>query len=196
MKTFAAAAFIALASVASAQLDNIPSCALSCFLATLTADGCSSITDFACHCKKSDSLFASVTPCVQKACSAADQATVITAVEGTCKAAGVPITVPQPSSAAPVSSAAPSTSASPASSAAAVSSAASYAASSAASAASSKASSLASVISSALATPTHSGNGTAPTASPSPSQFTGAAAPQATRAAGIIAAAGLAFLAL
>ncbi|OCK86488.1 CFEM-domain-containing protein, partial [Lepidopterella palustris CBS 459.81] len=88
-----AAIALALASVATAQLANIPNCALNCFVNALTTDGCSGLTDFACHCKKTD-LISNVTPCVQAACSADDQAKVITAVEGTCASAGVPISVP------------------------------------------------------------------------------------------------------
>ncbi|KAF2189790.1 CFEM-domain-containing protein, partial [Zopfia rhizophila CBS 207.26] len=75
------------------QLGDIPSCALNCFVDALGKDGCSSLTDFACHCTKTE-LIPSVTPCVQAACSADDQAKVITAVEGTCAEAGVPISIP------------------------------------------------------------------------------------------------------
>ncbi|KAF1955609.1 hypothetical protein CC80DRAFT_505481 [Byssothecium circinans] len=96
MKTFVAAALISLASVATAQLDNLPWCALSCFLTPLSTDGCAMLDDFACHCQKSESLFAAVVPCVQEACSVEDQATAIEAVESTCAAAGVTITVPNP----------------------------------------------------------------------------------------------------
>jgi hypothetical protein len=66
MKSFTIAAFVALASVGTAQLENIPGCALSCFLTSLGSDGCTTLTDFACHCKSADKLFASVIPCVQK----------------------------------------------------------------------------------------------------------------------------------
>ncbi|KAF1994079.1 hypothetical protein P154DRAFT_383152, partial [Amniculicola lignicola CBS 123094] len=93
MKYFAATV-LALASVATAQLENIPSCALACFLGPLGSDGCKDLTDFACHCKKAESLFAAVIPCAQKACSASDQAATIAAVEETCAGAGVPIEVP------------------------------------------------------------------------------------------------------
>lgn len=45
---------------------------LNCFVTTLTTDGCSGLTDFACHCQKTD-LVSKITPCVQAACSVADQ---------------------------------------------------------------------------------------------------------------------------
>ena len=45
----------------------------SCLVGPLTTDGCSSLTDFACHCQK-PGLVAKVTPCLQKSCDAADQA--------------------------------------------------------------------------------------------------------------------------
>ncbi|CAI6242044.1 unnamed protein product [Periconia digitata] len=108
MKTFAVAALVSLAGVATAQLDNIPTCALSCFLGPLSSDGCSELTDFKCHCEKFDTLVSGVTPCVQKACEASDQEKVISGVVDTCKAAGVSVTPPTLSSSAPSSSAAPS----------------------------------------------------------------------------------------
>ncbi|KAH7385694.1 hypothetical protein BKA66DRAFT_511522 [Pyrenochaeta sp. MPI-SDFR-AT-0127] len=194
MKTFTIATIVALASVATAQLDAIPSCALSCLTGPLTSDGCASLTDFKCHCEKGASLLAQVQPCVQGACSAADQSATIAAVSKICVDAGAPIVIPDASaapSAAPASSAAAvaSSAAEVASSAAAVASSAAGAASSAVASA---VSSLASKASSAVATPT--GNGTA-SATPTVSQFTGAAA-QATKAAGLIGAAALAMLAL
>jgi hypothetical protein len=45
---------------------------LNCFLTALEGDGCSSLTDFACHCQK-PSLVSEVTPCVKKSCDEADQ---------------------------------------------------------------------------------------------------------------------------
>ncbi|EON61203.1 hypothetical protein W97_00415 [Coniosporium apollinis CBS 100218] len=91
MKTFTVLAL--LATVASAQLPNIPTCALQCFLGALTSDGCSSLTDFACHCSKTD-LIPKVQPCIQTGCSAEDQAAVMKAATEACAAAGVPIAVP------------------------------------------------------------------------------------------------------
>ncbi|KAF1837263.1 CFEM-domain-containing protein [Decorospora gaudefroyi] len=94
MKSFTIASIVALASVATAQLDNIPSCALSCFLGPLSSDGCAELTDFACHCEQGATLLAQVQPCVEESCEAEDQAATISAVETTCEAAGVPITIP------------------------------------------------------------------------------------------------------
>ncbi|KAJ4361260.1 hypothetical protein N0V95_002029 [Ascochyta clinopodiicola] len=202
MKTFAVASIVALAAVASAQLENIPTCALKCFITPLSTDGCSGLTDFACHCKKGTELLATVQPCVKEACEAADQATTISGVESTCAAAGVPIEIPDSSSA--VSSPAASvTSAASSSAAASASSVLSQASSAVESAASSLSSAIASAISSAqsaasshAATSTAHSNGTASaTPSASQSQFTGAAA-QATQAAGLLGAAALALLAL
>ncbi|KAF2114260.1 hypothetical protein BDV96DRAFT_112810 [Lophiotrema nucula] len=110
---------LALAAVTVAQtISDLPSCSLACVANGVTGVDCS-ITDFECACGKADQLTPSVTPCVQQACSdTADQAKVITVLEGICASAGVPITIPEPgasSSAAPASSA-------PASSAAAASS--------------------------------------------------------------------------
>ncbi|PVI08476.1 hypothetical protein DM02DRAFT_665810 [Periconia macrospinosa] len=176
MKTFFAAALISLAGVATAQLDAIPQCALSCFLGPLSSDGCSELTDFKCHCGKFDTLVASVTPCVQKACSASDQAAVITGVENTCKAAGVTVTAPNLSSTAPPTSA---SSAAASSAASSVSSKVSSVASSASSAVSSAASSAASRISSSVANATSSTpTGSTPSASTTSgaAQFPGAAA--------------------
>ncbi|KAF2739858.1 CFEM-domain-containing protein [Polyplosphaeria fusca] len=185
MKTFTAASLVAaLASIASAQFDNIPTCALTCFVDPLTNDGCSGLTDFACHCKKFDTLISAVTPCVQGACSADDQAKVISGVEDTCKQAGVTVSVPNPSATG-----------APASSSAAASSAAesSAAESSAAEASSSAAMSVQTSVS---AIPTPTGNSTVPSPSASSvSQFTGAAA-LPTQAAGLMGAAALALLAL
>lgn len=188
MKTFQIASIVALASVATAQLDNIPSCALNCFVGPLTTDGCSSLTDFACHCKQGASLLGKVQPCVQGACTADDQAATISAVEETCNGAGVPIVIP---SAGSVVASATSAAASAASSAQAEASSAVEAASSAVASA---ASSLAGVVTSAIASAT--GNSTVsamPTPSASVSQFTGGA-PQATGAAVLLGAAAFAML--
>ncbi|KAF2704538.1 hypothetical protein K504DRAFT_461301 [Pleomassaria siparia CBS 279.74] len=196
MKTFTVTAFAALAAVASAQLDNIPGCALSCFLTPLGSDGCD-FSDFACHCKGATALFASVVPCVQKACSASDQAATISAVESTCAAAGVPVQVPVASSAPPATTAAPkSTSSAPAAtSEAPVSTSKAPVSTSEAPVATSEAPvpSSSAIVSSH---PTASSNGTLPSSvAPTESQFTGGAA-RHTQAAGILGAAAVAFFAL
>ncbi|PYH42321.1 uncharacterized protein BP01DRAFT_359574 [Aspergillus saccharolyticus JOP 1030-1] len=81
-------------SLASAQLPpNIPQCSLNCFITAFQSDGCSNLLDFACHCAKPE-VVQKVTPCVQKACSAADQSVVRSVVIQQCSAAGHPITLP------------------------------------------------------------------------------------------------------
>ncbi|KAF2813375.1 GPI anchored CFEM domain-containing protein [Mytilinidion resinicola] len=197
MKASFAAVAIALASVATAQLDNIPSCALSCFITVLTTDGCSGLTDFTCHCKKTD-LIPKVTPCVQSSCSASDQAKVITAVEGTCAQAGVPLSLSAPGggSSTPAAS---STPVAASSSAAVYSSAESTPASSAVLTvettipASSAVATATSLVGTGTIITTPVANGTV-SATASPSQFTGAAA-QVTQAAGMMAAAAFALAA-
>merc|ERR1711963_656851 len=167
MKTFTIATIVALASVGAAQLDNIPSCALNCFVGPLTSDGCSSLTDFACHCEKGAQLLSQVQPCVEGACEAADQAAAISAVESTCAAAGVPISIPDASAPAASSAVASATSAA-ASAASSVASSIASEASSVLSAASSAVASAASSASASLSesasvtpTPSASGNMTA-----------------------------------
>ncbi|KAJ5645186.1 GPI-anchored CFEM domain protein B [Penicillium longicatenatum] len=87
-------ALIALvaAGLANAQLPDVPACSLNCFVSALTSDGCSTLTDFACHCAKTQ-LISDITPCVEKACKIADQASVSNIVVSQCSAAGVPISV-------------------------------------------------------------------------------------------------------
>ncbi|OSS45638.1 hypothetical protein B5807_09488 [Epicoccum nigrum] len=194
MKTFAITSIIALASVATAQFDNIPSCALTCFIGPLTTDGCSALTDFACHCKQGAKLLATVQPCVEGACSAADKETTIAAVEKTCADAGAPIEIPDAPSA---SSAAPSSAAASSivpSSAAPSSSVVSATPSGPESSSAPQATGSASASPTATATVSTPANGTA-SATPTPSEYTGAAA-QATQAAGLLGAAALALLAL
>ncbi|OAG22266.1 CFEM-domain-containing protein [Alternaria alternata] len=203
MKTFTIATIVALASVGAAQLDNIPSCALNCFVGPLTSDGCSSLTDFACHCKKGAQLLSQVQPCVQGACGPSDQAAAIAAVESTCSAAGAPISIPDASAPAASSAVASATSAAAASAASSMASSMASEASSVLSEASSAVASAASSMSSEMsmsesmsmtATPTATGS-MSMTPSASMSEFTGGAA-QATQAVGILGAAALAMFAL
>lgn len=84
---------LAAASFASAQLDDIPSCALSCFTEALGGDGCSKLTDFKCHCGKPE-LVGKVVPCVKKDCDTEGQSSASAAVVSVCKSVGVPISVP------------------------------------------------------------------------------------------------------
>ncbi|EEQ91817.1 hypothetical protein RJZ56_000819 [Blastomyces dermatitidis] len=88
-------ALIALvaASLANAQLPDIPPCALNCFVEALAGDGCSSLTDFECHCKV-PTLPGKITPCVEAACEPDAQSSVSNIVVSQCSAAGVPIELP------------------------------------------------------------------------------------------------------
>ncbi|OAK98688.1 CFEM-domain-containing protein [Phaeosphaeriaceae sp. SRC1lsM3a] len=185
MKTFAIASVLALATVGSAQLNNIPQCALSCFIGPLTSDGCSSLTDFKCHCQKGAQLLSSVQPCVEGACSSSDKDATIAAVQKTCAENGAPIQIPGAGAASSAVASATSAAASVVSSKAAV-------ASSAAAAVSSAAASLASKVSSGAAAAT-SAVSIKPTQSLA--TFTGGA-PAATQAAGLLGAAALAMFAL
>jgi hypothetical protein len=176
---------------------------LACFLGPLGSDGCSDITDFACHCKKGTELLGTVQPCTKKACSEADQKATIQAVETTCKGAGVPIEIPDdtPASSAVVTSvvtATPSatvvTSIQTVTPSSALLSSLSEAISSALSSASSVASASASASHSASHSGSHSGSASStPTATTS--EFTAGAA-QATQAIGLMGAAAIALLAL
>lgn len=93
-----------VAVVAAQDISTLPVCSLQCFATAIPNTGCG-LTDFACSCGKADQLTPEVTPCIQAACSAADQATAVSALVAICEAVGVPITIPTPgtsSSAAPV----------------------------------------------------------------------------------------------
>ncbi|OAX79681.1 hypothetical protein ACJ72_05999, partial [Emergomyces africanus] len=67
-------ALIALvaASLANAQLPEVPTCALSCFTEAVASDGCTPLTNFKCHCQVKE-LPGKITPCVEAACSVADR---------------------------------------------------------------------------------------------------------------------------
>nr|AAS45284.1 proline-rich antigen [Chrysosporium lucknowense] len=102
-------ALIALvaAGLASAQLPDIPPCALSCFVDALGNDGCTSLTDFKCHCSKPE-LPGKITPCVEKSCpEISARVAVSNAVVEQCSKAGVPIELE------PIVTEAPSTTAAP-----------------------------------------------------------------------------------
>ncbi|KAK2850587.1 hypothetical protein FQN49_005521 [Arthroderma sp. PD_2] len=93
MKFSQAVVALAAASVASAQLPNVPECSLNCFLDALTNDGCQPLTDFKCHCSKPE-LPGKITPCVKAACPVAEQISVSKAVVKQCSEAGEPISIP------------------------------------------------------------------------------------------------------
>ncbi|KAK1148878.1 hypothetical protein N8T08_008763 [Aspergillus melleus] len=95
-------------AITSAQLSNIPQCSLKCLTSALGADGCSELTDFACHCQKLG-LVEQVVPCVKQDCDVTDQQAVSKVVVSLCSGAGQPISIP-PVDSAPISTAAPITS--------------------------------------------------------------------------------------
>ncbi|KAF2266977.1 CFEM-domain-containing protein [Lojkania enalia] len=191
MKTFVAAATLALASIATAQLDLLPPCSTSCFLDALQNDGCPSITDFACHCEQADTLFSVVTPCVQDACTPEEEQAAISAVEGTCASAGVTISIPSPTESA---SSAASSSEAPESTEAPESSTAEPTPEPTSEAPSSEAPTSEAPTSESMSMPTPTGNATMSSTTPTPTEFTGGAA--ATQAPVVLGAAALALLAL
>jgi len=74
-KTLVVAAFFGLATAAvdpSTIISQIPSCALTCLLTGAASANCD-VTDYACQCKNFDAIQKTVAPCVQGACSTADQ---------------------------------------------------------------------------------------------------------------------------
>ncbi|KAJ5873839.1 uncharacterized protein N7529_002269 [Penicillium soppii] len=93
MKFSATLVALVAATLAQAQLPDVPTCSLQCFLTALGGDGCSELLDFNCHCQKT-SLVSTITPCVQKACGVSDQISVSNAVVAQCSSAGHPISVP------------------------------------------------------------------------------------------------------
>ncbi|RAK86310.1 CFEM-domain-containing protein [Aspergillus costaricaensis CBS 115574] len=93
MQLFHTLLVLLASTLATAQLPNIPSCSINCFISAFQHDGCSQLTDFACHCQKPD-LPTTITPCVQKACNVADQSAVSSEVVRQCSIAGHPISIP------------------------------------------------------------------------------------------------------
>lgn len=92
MKSYVAIGALLAALTSAQSIGDLPTCSLTCIVNGVSGVGCSA-TDFACSCGKSAQLSASVTPCVQSACSAADQQKVITVLEGICKSVGITITL-------------------------------------------------------------------------------------------------------
>lgn len=111
MKSVYAIAFAAVAAVASAQLDDLPPCALTCLTGGLSETGCD-ITDFACACSNEEFVSASAA-CIQSSCDADAQQAALAGAVALCKSAGVdiPTTFPggaESSTEAPASTAASS----------------------------------------------------------------------------------------
>ncbi|GIJ87415.1 hypothetical protein Asppvi_006321 [Aspergillus pseudoviridinutans] len=129
MRLAAAAVVLGAGVITSAQLSSIPQCSvrpvrsmpqlhisfqtnpcslllkLSCLTSALGADGCSELTDFACHCSKTG-LVDQVVPCVKKACDVKDQQAVSSVVVSLCSGVGHPVSVPPVDTSAPTSTAA------------------------------------------------------------------------------------------
>ncbi|KAF7170284.1 hypothetical protein CNMCM5623_002745 [Aspergillus felis] len=105
MRLSVAAVVLGAGAIASAQLSSIPQCSLSCLTSALGADGCSELTDFACHCQKTG-LVEQVVPCVKQACNVADQQAVSSVVVNLCSGAGHPVSVPPVDTSAPTSTSA------------------------------------------------------------------------------------------
>ncbi|RHZ73813.1 hypothetical protein CDV55_102943 [Aspergillus turcosus] len=128
MRLAAAAVVLGAGAITSAQL-SIPQCSvrmprlhisfqkltralfsffllqLNCLTSALGADGCSALTDFACHCQKTG-LVEQVVPCVKQACDVADQQAVSKVVVSLCSGAGHPVSVPPVDASAPTSTSA------------------------------------------------------------------------------------------
>ncbi|PKX94925.1 putative GPI anchored protein [Aspergillus novofumigatus IBT 16806] len=105
MRLAAAAVVLGAGAITSAQLSSIPQCSLTCLTSALGADGCSELTDFACHCQKTG-LVEQVVPCVQQACDVTDQQAVSKVVVSLCSGVGHPVSVPPVDSSTPKSTAA------------------------------------------------------------------------------------------
>ncbi|EPS36491.1 hypothetical protein H072_10042 [Dactylellina haptotyla CBS 200.50] len=107
MKTSGILAVAAGAALAAAQLDQIPTCALTCAISSIGASGCAQ-TDIACVCSAS-SFLSGILTCIQGTCTAAEIQKTLGAAQVLCAGAGVTITVPGATSttAAPTSTSAP-----------------------------------------------------------------------------------------
>ncbi|KAK2746974.1 hypothetical protein FQN57_002546 [Myotisia sp. PD_48] len=88
-----AAASLASAAATEGSLPHVPECSANCLVSAITNDGCSSLTDFKCHCSVPD-LPAKVAPCVKEKCGIEDQIALSNAVVAACSAAGAPIKLP------------------------------------------------------------------------------------------------------
>ncbi|PYH96608.1 hypothetical protein BO71DRAFT_320467 [Aspergillus ellipticus CBS 707.79] len=86
-------AILLASTFANAQIPSVPPCSVNCFVTAFQVDGCSQLTDFACHCQKPE-LVKVVTPCVQSSCNLEDQSAVSTQVIHECSLLGHPISIP------------------------------------------------------------------------------------------------------
>ncbi|KAF2280768.1 uncharacterized protein EI97DRAFT_438214 [Westerdykella ornata] len=66
----------------------LPTCALTCFITTLTTDGCDNETDFQCHCRGGRAL-ASAQNCLNTGCGETDRKEATDKVGFACRAVGM-----------------------------------------------------------------------------------------------------------
>ncbi|KAJ6260036.1 hypothetical protein Dda_5682 [Drechslerella dactyloides] len=92
MKTSAIFVVVAGASLAAAQLDKLPTCALSCAISSIGSSGCSQ-TDIACVCSAS-SFLSGIQTCIEGSCTAQEIKQTLDAAQVLCAGAGVTITLP------------------------------------------------------------------------------------------------------
>ncbi|KAK6500812.1 hypothetical protein TWF506_003575 [Arthrobotrys conoides] len=80
-----------LAASAVAQLDQIPTCALSCAITSLGATGCPQ-TDFACICQSTE-FISGLAPCIQSSCTQEDRDQTLRAAQLLCANAGIDLSI-------------------------------------------------------------------------------------------------------
>ncbi|KXG50239.1 Extracellular membrane protein, CFEM domain [Penicillium griseofulvum] len=101
MRLSAAVVVLAAGAVARAQLSNIPQCSLTCFTSALGSDGCSELTDFACHCQ-TPGLVGEIVPCINESCDVPDRKAVSSIVDNLCSGVGHPISITGVDTSAPI----------------------------------------------------------------------------------------------
>jgi len=80
---------ISFATIVLAQINvsSLPPCSVSCFATAIEASGCG-LTDYVCQCTTGkQALVASLSPCIEKACSPADQEVAALGALAICEAA-------------------------------------------------------------------------------------------------------------
>ncbi|KAI0151528.1 hypothetical protein BJ166DRAFT_391874 [Pestalotiopsis sp. NC0098] len=89
-KNLAVSLFVAavVADDITSLVTQVPDCALTCLVTGASDIGCT-VTDYDCQCSKASELQASAGPCIQEACSSADQATALTISQEICQSLGI-----------------------------------------------------------------------------------------------------------
>ncbi|ETS81142.1 hypothetical protein PFICI_06144 [Pestalotiopsis fici W106-1] len=90
-KTVAISLFVAVAAASddiTSLVTQVPDCALTCLITGASDIGCT-VTDYTCQCSKAAELQASAGPCIDAACSTADQETALTISQEICEAVGI-----------------------------------------------------------------------------------------------------------